>query len=69
MTDTTNKRWSIIQDILTREGIARQHLNSFDEFLDNGLQAIIDETNIIEIENAEYPYKIQLGKILSLIHI
>jgi len=63
MTDTTNKRWSIIQDILTREGIARQHLNSFDEFLENGLQAIIDETNIIEIENAEYPYKIQLGKI------
>ena len=60
MTDTTNKRWSIIQDILTREGIARQHLNSFDEFLENGLQAIIDETNIIEIENAEY---------LSLIHI
>ena len=63
MTDITNKRWSIIQDILTREGIARQHLNSFDEFLENGLQAIIDETNIIEIENAEYPYKIQLGKI------
>ena len=63
MTDITNKRWAIIQDILTREGIARQHLNSFDEFLENGLQAIIDETNIIEIENAEYPYKIQLGKI------
>ena len=63
MTDTTNKRWSIIQDILTREGIARQHLNSFDEFLENGLQAIINETSIIEIENAEYPYKIQLGKV------
>ena len=63
MTDTTNKRWAIIQDILTKEGIARQHLNSFDEFLRNGLQEIINEVNQIDIENAEYPYKIQLGKI------
>jgi len=63
MTDTTNKRWAIIQDILTKEGIARQHLNSFDEFLRNGLQEIINEVSQIEIENAEYPYKIQLGKI------
>ncbi len=63
MTDPTNKRWAIIQDILTKEGIARQHLNSFDEFLRNGLQEIINEVSQIEIENAEYPYKIQLGKI------
>ena len=63
MTDTTNKRWAIIQDILTKEGIARQHLNSFDEFLRNGLQEIINEVSQIDIENAEYPYKIQLGKI------
>ena len=56
-------RWPVIQDILKREGIARQHLNSFDEFLDHGLQNIIDEAGQIEIENAEYPYKIQLGKV------
>jgi len=58
-----NKRWPIIQDILKREGIARQHLNSFDEFLERGLQSIINEVVQIEIENAEYPYKIQLGKV------
>ncbi len=58
-----NMRWSVIQDILKREGIARQHLNSFDEFLENGLQQIIQEVNQIDIENAEYPYKIQLEKI------
>lgn len=57
------KRWPVIQDILKREGIARQHLNSFDEFLERGLQSIIDEADHIEVENAEYPYKIQLGKI------
>ncbi|PIW35501.1 MAG: DNA-directed RNA polymerase subunit B, partial [Nitrosopumilales archaeon CG15_BIG_FIL_POST_REV_8_21_14_020_33_23] len=63
MADPSVKRWPIIQDILKREGIARQHLNSFDEFLERGLQSIINEVGQIEIENAEYPYKIQLGKV------
>ena len=58
-----NKNWSVIQNILKNEGIARQHLNSFDEFVDDGLQSIIHEVNHVDIENAEYPYKIQLGKI------
>ena len=59
----SNKRWPVIQDILKREGIAKQHLNSFDEFLVRGLQSIINEVGQIDIENAEYPYKIQLGKV------
>ena len=63
MTNPSVKRWPIIQDILKREGIARQHLNSFDEFLELGLQSIINEVGQIEIENSEYPYKIQLGKV------
>lgn len=63
MANISNKRWPIVQDILKREGIARQHLNSYDEFLERGLQSIIDEVGQIEIESAEYPYKIQLGKV------
>jgi len=63
MIDSINKRWVIINDILTRDGVAKQHLTSFDEFLKKGLQEIIDEINHIDIENAEYPYKIQLGRI------
>ena len=63
MAENYNQRWPVIEDILKREGIARQHLTSFDEFLDYGLQSIIQEVGQIEIENAEYPYKIQLGKI------
>ena len=63
MVDPSTKRWPVIQDILKREGIARQHLNSFDEFLDRGFQSIINEVGQIDIENAEYPYKIQLGKV------
>ena len=63
MNDSVNKQWSIVQDILAREGIAKQHLNSFDEFLKKGLQEIINEIGHIDIENAEYPYRIELGRI------
>ncbi len=63
MTKVVTERWPIIYDILKREGIARQHLNSYDDFLERGLQSIIDEVAQIDIENAEYPYKIQLGKL------
>ena len=63
MTQKYNHRWPVIQNILDKEGIAKQHLDSFDEFLENGLQQIIREVNQIDIENAEYPYKIQLEKI------
>ena len=63
MSVQSTKRWPVIENILKREGIARQHLNSFDEFLETGLQSIIEEVGQIDIENAEYPYKIQLGKI------
>jgi len=63
MINSASKYWTVIQDMLVREGISKQHLNSFDEFLQNGLQQIINEVASIDIENAEYPYKIKLGKI------
>ena len=59
----SNKVWSVIEDILKREGIARQHLDSFNEFLEKGMQKIIHEVDKIDIENAEYPYIIRLEKI------
>ncbi|MFQ6010704.1 MAG: DNA-directed RNA polymerase subunit B'', partial [Nitrososphaerales archaeon] len=55
--------WIILQDILQKEGIARQHLNSYDEFIDKGLQSIVDEVSGIEIETVTTPYKIKLGKL------
>ena len=55
--------WAIIHNILQKEGVARQHLNSYGEFIERGLQSIIDEVGEIEVETAEYPYKIRLGKI------
>ncbi len=55
--------WPIIYDLLQREGVARQHLNSYNEFVEYGIKSIIDEVGEIEIESAEYPYKIRLGRV------
>lgn len=63
MADPANRRWPIIEDILRKEGIARQHLNSFNEFLDRGMQEIIDEVGQSEIDNPDYPYKVRFGKV------
>src|ERR671932_642870 len=63
MIENSIEMWPIINDILRRDGVARQHLNSYNEFMERGLQSIIDEVGEIEIETAEYPYKIKLGKI------
>ena len=60
---SASKWWPVIQDILKRDGIARQHLNSFNDFLEKELQGIIDDVGQVEIENTEYPYRIQMGRI------
>ena len=63
MGSITSKRWPIIEDMLQSEGIARQHLNSFSEFLSSGIQSVIDEAESIEIEDPTNPFTIKLGKI------
>jgi len=63
MTMKLDNSWIILRDILQREGIARQHLNSYDEFIEKGLQSIVDEVGGIEIETVTTPYKIKFGKL------
>ncbi|MDG6997388.1 MAG: hypothetical protein JRN52_15845, partial [Nitrososphaerota archaeon] len=53
--------WPVLQDILNREGVARQHLNSYNEFIQRGLQSIIDEIGAIDIETVGTPYKVKFG--------
>ncbi len=45
------------------KGLVRQHLDSFNEFIDRGLQEVIDEVGEIPIEVPESPYKVKLGQI------
>jgi len=46
-----------------QKGLVRQHLDSYSEFCEQGLQEVIDEIGEIEIEVPEGPYKIKFGKI------
>jgi DNA-directed RNA polymerase subunit B len=54
----------MLQKTFFREkGLVRQHLDSYNEFIDRGLQEVIDEVAEINIEVPESPYKIKLGQI------
>jgi DNA-directed RNA polymerase subunit B len=44
------------------KGLVRQHLDSYNEFVESGLQEVIDEVGEIDIEVPEAPYKIKLGQ-------
>ena len=62
-TSNTNSDWVIIENLIRKEGVARQHLNSYNEFLHKGIQAIISEVGHIDIETIGTPYRINFGKI------
>jgi DNA-directed RNA polymerase subunit B len=54
----------VIQKALFEEkGLVRQHLDSYNEFVEYGLQEVIDEIGEIEIEVPEGPYKVSFGRI------
>ena len=61
--ESVSNRWVILNSLLVKEGVARQHLNSYNEFFQRGLQNIVDEVGGIEIESMGNPYKIRFGKI------
>ena len=44
------------------KGLVRQHLDSYNEFIDHGLQQIINEVGEISVELPENPYKIKLDQ-------
>jgi len=51
------------KSFLKEKGLVRQHLDSYNEFIDHGLQEVIDEIGEILIEIPENPYKIKLGQL------
>lgn len=55
--------WLVLKDMLEREGVARQHLNSYNEFVERGIQNIVDETTSIDVESLTNPYKVRFGKV------
>ncbi len=55
--------WAVVEEILRTEGIARQHLNSYNDFVERGLQAIIDEVGGFEVETPAGTYHVKFGKV------
>src|SRR4030043_1607629 len=64
LTEISKEDTRIMLDAFFKEkGLVRQHLGSFNEFIDHGLQEVIDEVGEISIEVPESPYKVKLGQI------
>ena len=57
------KRWPIIRDYIEREGIARQHIDSYDWFVARGMQAVVDDMGSIEVDHPDGAYTIRLGQV------
>jgi DNA-directed RNA polymerase subunit B len=53
----------LLMSFFKDKGLVRQHLDSYNEFIDHGLQEVIDEVAEIPIEVPESPYKVKLGQI------
>ncbi|MEM1607142.1 MAG: DNA-directed RNA polymerase subunit B [Candidatus Bathyarchaeia archaeon] len=53
----------VFKSFFEEKGLVRQHLDSYNEFIEHGLQEIVDEVGEIEIEVPEGPFKIKLGKV------
>jgi len=53
----------LLKAFFKEKGLVRQHLDSYNEFIDHGLQEVIDEVGEIAIEVPESPYKVKLGQV------
>ena len=54
---------NLLQNFFKEKGLVRQHLDSYNEFVDHGLQEVVDEIGEIPVEIPENPYKVKLGQI------
>ena len=55
--------WPLVETYMHEKGLARQHIDSFNELIRIGLQQIVNEVGEVPIEVAEKPYRIVFGKI------
>jgi len=58
---TIEERWAVVEAFLEEKGLVRQHLDSYNDFIEHGMQSVVDEVGKIEIEGEDYYVK--LGKI------
>ncbi len=63
MAVTQTQLWSLAKEFIRDSGLVHQHIDSYNEFVERGLQAIVDEVGELPIEIGDYPLRIRLGKI------
>ena len=63
MAVTTQQLWNLSKEFIKDSGLVRQHIDSYNDFVERGLQAIVDEVGELPIEIGDYPLRIRLGKI------
>ncbi|MGC8998513.1 MAG: DNA-directed RNA polymerase subunit B [Candidatus Bathyarchaeia archaeon] len=54
---------TLLKAFFKEKGLVRQHLDSYNEFIDHGLQEVVDEVGEIPIEVPECPYTVKLGQV------
>ena len=52
-----------MKKFIEEKGLVKQHLDSYNDFVERGLQEIVDEAGEIPIEAQDYPFKVKLGKV------
>src|SRR5437867_5807612 len=55
--------WSLAKEFMRDSGLVHQHLDCVNDFVEHGLQAIVDEVGELPIDIGDYPLRIKLGKI------
>jgi len=55
--------WEVMKSFFKEEGLVKQHLDSYNDFVQNTLQEIIDEITGIKIEVPNHVYDIKFGTI------
>src|SRR5207245_9726603 len=63
MAVTTTQLWNLTKEFIRDSGLVRQHIDSYNDFVERGLQAIVEEVGELPIEIGDYPLKINLGKV------
>src|SRR5437870_10190396 len=63
MAVTTQQLWNLSKEFIKDSGLVRQHIDSYNDFVERALQAIVDEVGELPIEIGDYPLKIQIAKV------
>lgn len=61
MSLTPADRWVVMKSFFTSKGLVRQHLDSYNDFLENRLQEIISD--VAKIEPDIPNYYVRLGRV------